>query len=647
MSPKRIAPYGSWPSPITAQLCADAEMLVSQTWISDGSEYWVESRPKEGGRSVIVRLGPGGPEDVTPEGFSARTRVHEYGGGAYTVRGGTVYFSNYFDHRVYRQDTGRPPRAITPEPPSPGGLRYADLVLTPDGRQLICVRERHLPDGRVLNDIVSLPADGSAPPRMLLSGRDFYASPRIDPSGRRLAWLSWDHPLLPWVGTELWLGELTPDGSVRRPRRVAGGPQESITDLKWSPDGVLHLVSDRSGWWNLYAERDGDLHPLAPMEADFAYPQWLFGLSRYAFLSGDRIACVYSRDGFDHLAVLHPSGRLERIDTGVTSFYTPHLVSDGGERLLFVGGGPSLARSVIRFDLKTRRLDVLRDSIPQPLDPSYFSPPHPITFETGGGRCAHALFYRPHNPECQGPPGEKPPLVVVVHGGPTAAAPSHVDLETQYFTTRGLAVVLVNYGGSAGYGRVYRERLKGQWGIVDVEDCIYAARHLVDQDEVDGRRLAIRGGSAGGYTTLRALTCSNAFSAGVSLYGVTDLAAFDKETHKFEAHYNEWLIGPQPAARHLYHERSPLPYADRIRTPVLLFQGLDDRIVLPAQAETMVQALHRNRVPHAYLAFEGEGHGFRREESLRRCLEAEFYFYARVFGFEPAEHIEPILIEFL
>ncbi len=647
MSRKRTAPCGTWPSPISATLCAQAELLVSQPRIADGIDYWVESRPQEAGRSVIVRLGPSTVEDITPPGFNARSRVHEYGGGAYTVFQHTVYFSNYVDHRLYRQDPGQPPRPITPQPSVPGALRFADLIPTPDGRHLICVREQHLSNGRVMNDIVMLPSDGSEPPRSLLSGRDFYASPRLDPQGRTLAWLTWGHPSLPWVGTELWVGELDGDARLLHPRRAAGGPGESITDPQWSPEGALHFVSDRSGWWNLYRQQDGESQPLAPMEAEFAYPQWLFGLARYAFLSRRRLACVYSRDGFDHLAVLQPSGRLEVIDLGLTSFFPPHVVSDGDERLLFVGGGPTLGRSIIRCDLRAPRAEVLRHGLPQALDPTWFSPPISIRFPTAGNETAHMLFYRAQHPDFQPPQHEKPPLIVVAHGGPTGSAASHVDLDTQFFTSRGLAVALVNYGGSAGFGRGYRERLWGHWGIVDVEDCIYAALHLVEQGEVDGRRMAIRGGSAGGYTTLRALACSNAFSAGASYYGVADLTAFDEETHKFEAHYNEWLIGPRPAADALYRERSPVHLAHRIRAPIMLFQGMDDRIVPPSQAERMVEALRRNRVPHAYLTFEGEGHGFRREDTKRRCLEAELSFYGRVFGFQPADAIDPIPIEFL
>lgn len=645
MTQKQPAPCGSWPSPITARLCAQARTLLSHPLIADGVAYWVESRPREGGRSVLVRQRGTEPEEVTPPGFSVRSRVHEYGGGAYTVHRNTAYFSNFSDHRLYRQEPGEQPRPITPEPPAPGALRYADPVVTPDGQQLICVRERHRPNGEVINDVVILPSDGSDSPHTVLSGRDFFASPRLDPEGRTLAWLAWDHPLLPWVGSELWVGELGADGQVHRARCVAGGAAESVTDPQWSPSGVLHFVSDRTGWWNLYGLHDHQVRPLCPMAADFAYPQWLFGFTRYAFLSRGRIACVYSEDGFDHLAILRRSKRLDPVELGLTSFFPPHVVSDGEECLLFVAGGPSMGRSILRWELGALCPEVLRNGLPPGLDPSWFSTPLSIPFPTGDGGQAHMLFYRPHHPHLRPARDEKPPLIVIAHGGPTAAAASHVDLETQFFTSRGLAVALVNYGGSAGFGRAYRDRLKGQWGIVDVEDCIFAACYLAAQGEVDGRRMAVRGGSAGGYTALRALACSNAFSAGISYYGVADLIAFDAETHKFESHYNEWLIGPRPVAEPTYRGRSPVALAGRIQAPILLLQGLDDRIVPPSQAERMVEALRRARVPYAYLTFEGEGHGFRQEETLRRCLEAELYFLGRVFGFQPADAVDDIGIE--
>lgn len=645
MTSSFTAPYGAWPSPISARAFAQAQLLISETSFGAGAVYWVEVRPQERGRSVLMRMTDRGPEEVLPPDFSVRSRVHEYGGGAYTSVGSTLVFSNYHDHRLYRQDPGRDPRPITPEPPSPGALRYADIEATPGGRLLLCVRETHDSRG-VTNEIVALPADGSTPPRTILSGHDFYSSPRVSPDGRRLAWLTWDHPRLPWVGTELWVAPMGRDGRPGHSRRVAGGPGESVTDPKWSPEGHLYFVSDRTGWWNLAAEIDGEIRSLAPMEAEFACPQWLFGQSRYAFLSGGRIGCAYTLDGMEHLGVIYPgAGAVEPLECEVTSTQPPYLASDGRDTLAFVGGGPTLGRSALRLDVRLGKLDVLRSPIAALPDLRYISRPLPFTYLTGDGREAHALFYRPANPGHVGPPGERPPLLVEVHGGPTGMAPSYVDLEIQFFTSRGFAVVLPNYGGSAGYGRAYRERLDGEWGIVDVEDCIYAAKALAEKGEVDFKRMAIRGGSAGGFTALRALTQSNLFSAGAVYFGVTDLEALDEEQHKFESRYNDWLVGPYPQARRVYLDRSPIHAADRIAAPVILFQGLDDRVVLPSQAEKMVAALRRNGVPFAYLTFEGEAHGFRREETHIRSIEAELYFYGRVFGFTPADAIEPVKIE--
>jgi dipeptidyl aminopeptidase/acylaminoacyl peptidase len=638
------APFGSWKSPISARDFAASQMLISETHLAGDRATWVEVRPQEAGRSVLVGMTPLGPRDITPPGYSVRSRVHEYGGGAYAFIGEAVIFSNFYDHRLYRQDPGRPLRPITPEPPERAGLRYADLEPSPDGRLVFCVRETHDARG-VTNEMVAVPADGSAPPRSVLGGHDFFSSPRLSPDGGRLAWLTWEHPRLPWVGTELWVGEVRPAGAIRAPRKIAGGPGESITDPKWSPQGILHFVSDRTGWWNLYARIDGKTIPLAPMEAEFGYPQWEFGESRYAFLSGGRIVCAYTRDGMERLGLIQPaSGRVETIETEVTSIQPPRLASDGEDTLVFVGGGPALGRSALRLRLGRGEPEVLRSPIARLPGRPYLSDPIPFTFRTGDGRDAHGIFYRPANPEFIGPPGERPPLLVEVHGGPTGMAPSYVDLEYQYFTSRGFALANINYGGSSGYGRAYRDRLIHQWGIVDVEDCLYAAQALAERGEVDFSRMAIRGGSAGGFTALRALTHSNLFSAGGVYFGVTDLEALDEEQHKFESKYNEWLVGPYPEARQDYLDRSPINAADRIEAPVILFQGLDDKVVLPSQAEKMVAALRRNRVPYAYLTFEGEGHGFRRAETHMRSIEAELAFYGKVFGFKPADLAEPIEI---
>jgi dipeptidyl aminopeptidase/acylaminoacyl peptidase len=605
-----IAPYGSWHSPVSPALVASGRIGLDSLQAEGDDLYWIESRPSEGGRSVLVRNGA----DVTPAGLNVRTRVHEYGGGAYVVRDGVAYFSNFADQRLYRD--GAP---ITPD----DGSRFADARFTPDGQTIICVRQ--LND---VNEIVALPADGSAEPRVVARGADFYAAPR---AGEQLAYLSWNHPNMPWDGTDLWVTDL--DGG--NPRHVAGGLNESIFQPEWSPTGELHFVSDRSDWWNLYTEQG----PLASLAADFGRPQWMLGMSTYAFLPDGRIAAIYTQDGLDHLTILGSPGPL---DLPYTAF-APQLVV-WGQRLAFIAASPTEAASIVAYDPADGSLEVIRRGFDAKLDASYISTPRPIAFPTDGGQTAYAIFYPPANGDYQAPEGDLPPLIVLSHGGPTSQTQARFDPGLAFWTSRGFAVVDVNYGGSSGYGRAYRERLNGQWGVVDAADCIQAARYLVEQGQVDGRRLAIRGGSAGGYTTLCALTFHDVFRAGASYYGVAELESLATDTHKFESRYLDKLIGPYPERKDLYGARSPIHFADRLSCPIAVFQGLEDKIVPPEQAEIMVQALEAKHLPYAYLTFEGEQHGFRRAETIQRTLEAELYFYSRVFGFEPADPIEPVLI---
>lgn len=580
----------------------------------DGSDlYWIEGRPGEGGRYVLVRNGV----DETPPGFNVRTRVHEYGGGAYAVHNGDVWFVNFADQRVYCGD-----RPITPD----DGSRFADFRLTSDGTTLFAVRQRD-----DVNEIVALPVDGSEAPRTLVAGADFYSTPRL--LGDEFAYLSWNHPNMPWDGTDLWVGDL----HGGNPRHVAGGPEESIFQPEWSPAGELHFVSDRSGWWNLYTERG----PLALMEAEFGRPQWVFGMATYAFLPGGRIAAIYSRDGLDHLALLE-GGAWRALDLPYTAF-APQIVA-WGDRLALIAASPTEPASIVALDPANGNLEVLRRSFAAAIDPGVISEPRPISFPTADGKLAHAIFYRPANAGYTAPSGEKPPLIVVSHGGPTSQTQARFDPAVAFWTSRGFGVVDVNYGGSTGYGRAYRQRLNGQWGIVDTADCIAAARFLTERGEVDGRRLAIRGGSAGGYTTLCALTFHDVFSAGASYYGVAELESLATDTHKFESRYLDRLIGPYPGRKDLYQARSPIHFTDRLSCPVILFQGLEDKIVPPAQAEIMVQALQAKGLPYAYLTFEGEQHGFRRADTVKRTLEAELFFYSRVFGFDLAEPVEPVAI---
>jgi len=647
-----VAPYGSWSSPIAAETVARAgRRLAFPAIAEDGAVWWAEGRPDEGGRVVLMRRPAGGkPEAVTPAGTNVRTRVHEYGGGAWSlVEPDLVVFVDFGDQRLYRLRIGEEPVAISPEPPEGGALHYADMRPTPEGERIVCVRESH-GEGEPLNEIVSLPLDGSEEPQVLASGRDFYSFPRISADGGWLAWTCWDHPNMPWDGTELWVAPLDDTGEERL---VAGGPEESIFQPEWGPDGRLYFVSDRDGWWNLYralepgtelSGEEGPLVQLTEQEADFAHPQWLFGGATYAFLESRAIACVRCERGEERLFLLQPNG-WEPTDLGLpyTSFGYPVLASRG-EVVAFAAASPERETAIVVYDAGSGESEVVRASSEEPVDPAYVSHPRPIEFPTGEGEVAYGFFYPPANPDFSAPEGELPPLIVESHGGPTSHATPALSREYLYWTSRGIGVVDVNYRGSSGYGREYRNELRGTWGVVDTEDCVNAARHLAQEDLADGARLAIRGGSAGGYATLCALTFHDAFAAGASYYGVADAEALAGDTHKFESRYLDSLIGPYRDQAELYRERSPINYVERLRSPVILFQGLEDEVVPPNQAETMAAALARNGVPHAYLAFEGEQHGFRKAETNIRCLGAELYFYGRIMSFSPAGDPEPVEI---
>lgn len=640
MSQPDALPYGSWPSPISADLIASKTLRVLEPTLVGDDTYWIEMRPSQEGRYALIRRSPDGTTaDVIPGTFSARTGVHEYGGGAYVVDGETIIFSNWDDQRLYRQDSGQAPYPITPDI----DVRYADGVVDRRRNRLLCVQEDHTVDGEPVNTIVSLDLDDQEDPRILVSGNDFYASPRIDPAGSRLAWLTWNHPNMPWNGTELWVAEISPDGSLASPDLIAGSTDESVFQPQWSPDGILHFVSDRTNWWNLYRLRDGEVEPLTDLEAEFGQPQWTFRRSTYDFASAGRIICSYTKDGTWRLASLDTETReLTQFDVPYTEISSVRAARD---RVVFRGGSPTEPRSIVQLDLGTGTTEVLRRSSEVPVDKAYLSLPQAVDFPTAGEWEAHGFFYPPRNPDAAGPAGVAPPLLVISHGGPTAATTSTLDLAIQYWTSRGIAVLDVNYRGSVGYGRDYRQTLEGQWGVADVEDCVNGALYLADQDQADGERLIIRGGSAGGYTTLCVLTFRDAFETGASYYGVSDLEALTEHTHKFESRYLDGLVGPYPERKDLYHERSPIYHVDEFARPVIFFQGLEDRVVPPDQAETMADALRQKGLPVAYVAFEGEQHGFRRASSIRRALEAELYFYARIFDFELAEPVQPVKIE--
>jgi dipeptidyl aminopeptidase/acylaminoacyl peptidase len=638
MTEPKVAPYGSWRSPITSDVIVSGTIGLGRIVLDGDDTYWTEMRPAERGRYVIVRRTADGQiSDITPPAFSARTRVHEYGGGSYSVLNGVVFFSNFADQRLYRQEPGAEPHPMTHEL----DLRYADIIFDRRRHRLICVREDHTAtDREAVNAIVAL---GHGDARVLTSGYDFYSSPRLSPDGRFLAWLSWRHPNMPWDGTELWTAEIAEDGALHNQRLIAGGEDESIFQPEWSPDGTLVFVSDRTGWWNLYRARDGRIEPLCPMEAEFGQPQWAFGMRTYGFASPSRVICTYTKRGISYLGDLDTAtGNLETIET---SFSDIGGIQVSANRAVFVAASPTEMSAIVSLDLATFEIEVLRRASELVIDPDYVSQPQAIEFPTTKGLTAHAFFYAPRNRDYVAPDGERPPLLVMSHGGPTAATSPALSLGIQYWTSRGIGVLDVNYGGSTGYGRAYRARLNGQWGVVDVDDCANGALYLANQRLIDGNRLAITGGSAGGYTTLCALTFRNVFKAGASHFGVSDLEALSTDTHKFESRYSDRLVGPLPEARELYRERSPIHFADRLSAPVIFFQGLEDKIVLPNQAEMMVAALRAKGLPVAYLAFEGEQHGFRQAANIKRALDGEFYFYSRVFGFEPADAIEPVAIE--
>ncbi|HMV87744.1 MAG TPA: S9 family peptidase [Blastocatellia bacterium] len=645
MNNKKTAFYGSWRSPITSDLIVAGTIGLGQAALEGNDVYWIESRPQERGRNVIVRRSAGGEiNDVTPLPFNARTRVHEYGGGSYIVNGGEVFFSNFADQRIYHQWADRQPRPITPE----AEWRYADAVYDGNFQRLICVREDHSVAGHeAVNAIVGIPLFGPlsveiGEQQVLAGGYDFYSSPRLNRDCSQLAWLSWNHPNMPWDGTELWVADVQADGSLANQRLIAGGAEESIFQPEWSPQGELHFISDRTGWWNLYRLRNGKAEALCPMEADFGLPQWVFGMSTYVFREDETnsIACTYIEQGFSRLALLNTTtGTLEKIETPYTRIEGIRTESD---RAVFVAASPTEATSIVSFDLTQRTFETLRRSSELTIDPGYLSLPQPIEFPTENNLTAHGFFYAPCNRDFSAPEAEKPPLLVMIHGGPTAATSPTLRLGIQYWTSRGIAVLDVNYGGSTGYGRDYRQRLNGNWGIVDVDDCVNGARYLAEQGLVDGNRLAITGGSAGGYTVLCALTFRDVFKAGASHYGVSDLIALDEDTHKFESRYTFGLVG---TSHDLYRARSPIHHTDKLNAPVIFFQGLEDKIVPPNQAEMMVEALRKKKLPVAYVAFEGEQHGFRQAANIKRALDGELYFYSRIFGFELAEAVEPVPIE--
>ena len=641
-SPK-IAPYGSWKSPITSDLIVEGSVGLSQPTFDGDDIYWLEMRPKESGRNVIVKKSAAGAcVDINQSPFNARTRVHEYGGGDYLVSQGIVYFSNFSDQRLYRQESLGPAQVLT----APGDMRYADACMDHGRGRLICVREDHMAQGtEAVNSIVAISAQpGDDYGTVLVEGNDFYSTPRLSPDGTQLAWLTWNHPNMPWDGCELWVGEFGEDGKLTATRWVAGGAAESIFQPEWSPDGVLYFASDRSGWWNL--ERitpDGGIENVYQEKAELGMPQWIFSMSSYAFAAADTIVCSHIDQGVSTLSTLDTgTGKLTPVDCPYTDI---QFLRAANGQAVFRAGSPTDVATITKFDINLRQFETLRRSNDLETYPQYFSVPRAIEFPTEGGLTAHGFFYPPQNPDYRAPDNEKPPLIVKSHGGPTAAASTALSLSVQYWTSRGFAVLDVNYGGSTGYGRQYRERLNKKWGIVDVDDCVNGARYLAERGEVDAERLIITGGSAGGYTTLCALTFRHAFKAGASHFGISNTESMARDTHKYESQYLTGLLGPYPERKDIYFDRSPINFPERLSCPVIFFQGLEDKVVPPDQAETMVDAIRGKGIPVSYMAFPGEQHGFRQAKNIKRALDGELYFYSKVFGFNLAEPVEPVEIE--
>lgn len=638
---RTVAPYGAWASPLSAARATAGALRLGQIAVDGDDVYWLEGRASEGGRNVLVRASAGAPPvDVSPRDFNVRTRVHEYGGAAYTVHQGTIYASNFADQKLYAFTAGQTPKALTPE-----GYFFAQCRVDVARKRLLCVREDHTKgDAQPPAAIVAIPLGATVPSAgvVLASGADFYSDPILSPDGTQIAWLQWDHPNMPWDGTSLYLADLDARGLPAKPVRVAGGAEESIFQPSWSPDGRLYFVSDRTGWWNLYRQQGSVSEPVHAMQAEFGKPQWVFGMTTYAFQSDNRVVVTWSEQGRWRMGLLNlEPRRLERLDLALDPLEA--LVSTS-RAAYFVGGSPTEGPAVARVSYGGVEVEILRRSREDTLEAGYVSAPEAITFDSAGQE-THAFYYPPTNPAFEAPAGTAPPLLVLSHGGPTGATDPVFDPEVQFWTTRGFAVIDVNYGGSTGYGRAYRKRLNGQWGIVDVRDAVNAAKHLVAAGKADPARLITRGGSAGGYTTLAALTFHDTFKAGASYYGISDLEVLAKDTHKFESRYMDSLVGPYPAMQATYRERSPIHFVDRLNCALILLQGLEDKVVPPSQSQMMADAVRKKGLPVAYVTFEGEQHGFRKAENIVRALESELYFYGKVFGFTPADTLAAVSID--
>ena len=644
-----IAPYGSWKSPITAEmLISGGKRRLNEIKVDGNDVYWLDARPAEGGRIVIMRLSSDGQiEDLTPAPFNSRNAVHEYGGGSYAVRNRTVYFTNWSDQRIYVQNDGDEPQPLTAEPGIPRGSRYADLSLTPNGKFLLCVRETHTDDGNEANNEIVAIDTSTGDAHIVATGRDFYCAPRVAANHDGIAWTEWDHPNMPWDGNSLVSGSFNQnDATVSTTARLIDDTGESVVQPTWNHNGTLHFVTDRTGWWNIHIWKDGEPTNLLNEQSDYGRPDWQFAFTSYAHLPDHRIAL--GKGGVTDGSILIVDTESHHLPYSVSVPYSEiSFITTGPDSatILFVGASPTREPAIVSLDLETETCSTIYAPSDIAIAPGYMSSPKHIIFPTTDDGQAHAFYYEPTNQDFTAPDDELPPLVTICHGGPTSASGTGLDLSTHYWTSRGFAVVDVNYRGSSGYGKAFRDALKGKWGIYDTDDCIAAAQYLIDQNLVDKNRVIIRGGSAGGYTTINALTFHDFFAAGAALYGIADLMVFIGDTHKFESRYLDSLVGPYPEEAQRYHDRSAINFMDQLATPMIILQGLEDEIVPPSQAEIMVEALESKGLPYAYIGFPGEQHGFRQAKNIIRAQEAELYFYGKVLGFEPADEIEEDVVD--
>lgn len=638
---RTIAPYGSWKSPITSDLIISGSITLSDIVVADGNIYWIESRPSERGRRSIQKRTPDGTiTEITPPEFNVRTRVHEYGGSSYEVVGDTVYFQNFSDQLLYKHAPGSPPVPITTS-----GIFYGDFRWDTKRGHLVSIQEDHgVSDIEAVNTLVTLTPDGPNADggSVIVSGSDFVSNPRLSPDGSQLAWLQWNHPNMPWDSAALFVGTVDEGGNVSNPVHIAGGDGSSVFQPEWTPSGDLIYVDDKSDWWNFYRYRNGQIEHLLPMDAEFGRPLWVVGMSTYVIVDDSRIICAYTKNGFWRI------GNLNLVDGSFLTVETPFTditsIAGEGDIVAFVAGSSTLPTALYEHNLSTGDTAPIKSASTISLDPEYLSAPTTIQYPTSDGQIAHAFLYMPRNPDFEAPAGELPPLIVSSHGGPTSQTGTGLNLGFQFWTSRGFALLDVNYRGSTGYGRPYRDALQDTWGIYDVDDCVYGAQYLVEKGVVDGDRLSVRGGSASGYLTLAALTFRDTFKAGCALYGISDLEIMALETHKFESRYLDGLIAPYPDGIETYRERSPLYHIDQLNTPLILFHGLEDKVVPPNQSELIYNALKEKGVPVAMVLYEGEQHGFRHAANIKRTLDGELYFYSRIFGFTPADPIEPVPI---